>query len=303
MIPLIVIQGPTAAGKSKLALDLATRLGTEIISADSRQIYLDTNIGTAKPLMREREQVKHHLVDFLNPKLAYSAGEFEVAAQRAAEDIFSKGMIPLLAGGTGFYVKALLEGIFSLPQIAPDLRASLREKGEREIFALLAKHDFASYERINKNDKQRALRALEVYLSTGISMEEHWRRQKAKKAFKVFNIFVYSEREELYAKINRRVKQMEEQGLSEEVERLLEMGYSFDDPGLNSVGYKEFAPFFRGEQKLELVLENIAQNTRNYAKRQFTWYKKVEFTLAIEAKKIIISSIEEKIHRFFAAKN
>ena len=304
MIPVIIIQGPTAVGKSALALQLAEKLNSEIISADSRQVYKLMNIGTAKPSREEQEKIKHHLIDIVYPNQEYSAGDFAEDALQIIKNLNEQKKIPIIVGGTGFYIKSLVEGIFDAPHIPPEIRVNLKqtaiEKGLEFLFERLKKIDPDSAERTEPNDPNRVIRALEIYEATGKTITQHWQQQcPDKKIVQAFNIFVSDDRNALYDRINIRVDSMLEKGLLQEMNELLKMGYGAHDPGMNTVGYKELFPFFSKEKKLEDCIEEIKKHTRNYAKRQFTWFRKIDFDLTLQVNKIIFLNILEKIAEFY----
>ena len=302
-IPIITIQGPTAVGKSTVALKLAEELQTEIISADSRKVYKLLNIGTAKPSQIERERVKYHLIDIVFPNEEYSAGNFAKDAEEIIQNLNKQKKLPLVVGGTGFYIKSLLNGIFKAPIIPKEIRTKLRqtaqEKGSQYLYEYLKKVDPDSAERANPNDLNRIIRALEIYEVTGKTITQLWNEQiPKKKNIQSYNIFVTDDRTVLYERINKRVDKMIELGLVKEMKTLLEMGYNRDDPGMNTVGYKELFSYFSDEKKLEKCVEDIKKNTRNYAKRQFTWFRKIDFDLTLQANNINFSNILKEIIKF-----
>lgn len=297
-IPIITIEGPTAVGKSTLALDLAEAMNSEIISADSRQVYRFLNIGTAKPTPAETARIPHHLIDIVNPDQQYTAGQFCRDAAAHISRLDARGIIPIVAGGTGFYIKSLLEGLASIPPIAPEIREELRNvarlQGEEALRKRLLEADPASARRINSGDIQKMLRALEVYESTGKTITQHWQEQKDSPPYAPFKILFTADRAELYSRINARMDAMIEMGLLKEIDNLLQQ-YQMDDPGMITVGYREFYPYFRGEKPLASCLEMAKQNSRNYAKRQLTWYRKQFFDLTITNKTVIFSELVEQI--------
>ncbi len=299
MIPIITIQGPTAVGKSSLAVKLAKELNTEIISADSRQIYRYTNIGTAKPSLEEMQGIKHHLLDIRNPDENYNAGDFVKDADKIIEKLHSENKIPIIVGGTGFYIKSLIFGLFKSQEIPQSIKDKINriliEKGNDFLYEILKKNDPESANRIHKNDTYRLVRALEIFESTGKKMTEHWQEQEKIIRYNSFNILVIEDRKLLYERINNRVDKMIKQGLLNEVNNLIKTGYDFSNPGLNSVGYIEWKSFFENKSSLEDCINKIKQNSRHYAKRQITWYRKVEFDLTLSSNQIILSNILEKI--------
>ena len=290
MIPVITIEGATASGKSALAIVLAEALNTEIISADSRQVYCYLDIGTAKVTKEEQKRVKHHLIDIINPDETYNAGAFVKDASLIIEKLHSEGKIPIICGGTGLYIKALLKGLFSLPplpqEIRQNLKQRLKEEGLAALYAELKSLDPRFAEKISENDTQRILRGLEVAIGTGIPLSEHWQKQKSSCKYNAFRILIDIPRPELYQRINQRIEKMLAQGLLAEIENLFALGYDENSPGLNCLGYKEFLPYFKKEAGLEECILLAAQHQRNYAKRQVTWYRKGNFDLVISPSEI-----------------
>ena len=301
MIPLIVIQGPTGVGKSAFAFDLAETLNTEIISADSRQIYKLLNIGTAKPSIEEQKRIKHHLINIINPDADYSAGDFTRDAKKIISELHKNNKIPIIAGGTGFYVKALLDGIFQSPDVPIELRNKLikeaSEKTTEFLYKRLAEVDIDSAKRVDPNDLNRIIRALEIYEFTGKTITQLWKEEPADNInYKVFNILINQDRKLLYNKINLRVDEMIENGLLDEIKYLLQLGYSPECPGFNTVGYKELLPYFLEGADLDFCIKMIKQHTRNYAKRQLTWYRRISFDLTLDINDINISKVLELIN-------
>lgn len=301
-ITLIIIQGPTAVGKSKLAMKVAEELNSSIISADSRQVYKYLNIGTAKPTPEEQKKIKHHLIDIVEPDEEYNAGTFAVDADELIKKISSQDNIPIVCGGTGFYVKALLEGIFNAPEIPIDIRNSLRktakEKGTEFFYNKLKIIDPESAMRINMNDANRIIRALEIFETTGKTITQLWKDDiREQSNFQTINIMITEDREILYDRINSRVDKMIDNGLLNEMKELVERGYKRTDPGMNTVGYKELYPFLNGDTELIDCIDKIKQNTRNFAKQQFTWYRKIDFDLTLDSKSINFSDVFNDIMR------
>ncbi|MEA2096622.1 MAG: tRNA (adenosine(37)-N6)-dimethylallyltransferase MiaA [Candidatus Cloacimonadota bacterium] len=299
-IPLIIIQGVTAVGKSKLAFKLAQKLGSSIISADSRQVYKYLNIGTAKPTIEDQNRIKHHLIDIVKPNEEYNAGTFSEDAYKLIKEISSHDKIPIICGGTGFYIKALLEGIFKAPEIPNEIRQYLRKaaeiKGTEFFYEKLKKIDPDSARRINDNDTNRILRALEIFETTGKTITQLWEEDnREQRKFQTINIMITEERNILYDRVNRRVDKMIDNGLLNEMKELINSGYKRTDPGMNTVGYKELFPFLDGEKELVDCIDKIKQNTRNFAKRQLTWYRKIDFDLTLDSKNINFSNVFKEI--------
>ncbi len=274
-VPVIV--GPTGVGKTRLSLLIAEKLPVEIISADSRQIYRYMDIGTAKVEKSIREQIPHHFIDICNPDEYYSAGMFGQQARKVALEILERQRLPLIVGGSGFYIRALLDGIFELQikdeQVRQQLEARLEKEGLPELYRQLQQVDPDYAKKISANDRQRILRSLEVYQITGKPFS-YWHTLPPKPApFKPLIYGLTAERSILYDRINRRVEQMMAQGLVEEVQRILDMGYSPELNALNTVGYKEVVAFLQNRLDRSTMIEKIKQNSRRYAKRQLTWFR------------------------------
>ena len=294
---LIALQGATAVGKSDLALRLAQSLNGYIISADSRQIYKEMKIGTAKPSDEELNLVKHFLIDEIDPKERFSAGEFVRRAKSIVKE--NEGKVPLLVGGTGFYIKAFLEGLNNIPAVTDEARKKLVEVENR--YEKLQEVDPIVASKVHPNDFSRIERALLVYFSCGKPLSSFWEEQvEIANDFRCVNILLVRERAELYARIDKRFDLMMNAGLMQEIESLLKQGYSWDAPGLNTVGYKEFKPFFSGEVNLQECVEKAKQDSRNFAKRQLTWYRKIKFDLTLSAEEDNLPTILNYIDDKFA---
>ncbi|MBQ1504960.1 MAG: tRNA (adenosine(37)-N6)-dimethylallyltransferase MiaA [Oscillospiraceae bacterium] len=275
MKKLICIVGPTASGKTALAVRLAKALGSEVISADSMQIYRYMDIGTAKPTMEEREGIEHHMLDILDPGESYSAAQYAVDAGVCAERLLDGGVVPIVAGGSGLYLDSLIGTLHYEPE--PDhsaLRAELYAQAEKEgdgaMHARLARLDPESAERLHENDRRRILRALEIFLLTGEKASERARRaSNAPRRYDALKIGLSWPREVLYERIDTRVERMFEAGLLEEARALYER---FPSPtARQAIGYKELFAYFEGKIGLAEAKENIARESRRYAKRQISW--------------------------------
>ena len=303
---LIAVLGPTASGKTALAVRLARKIGGEIISADSRQVYRYLDIGTAKPTLQQLQQVKHHIINIIDPSESYNAGRFCKDAGNIIEELHSRGIIPIVCGGTGLYVSSLLKGLFPEIKMNKDIRITLMQRMNQEGLSTLYEElkkidpDFAF--KISSNDKQRILRGLEVYYATGIPITKHWKNQTSHNRYHTFRILLQPPREILYPRINNRIQQMIDSGLLNEIEHLFKLGYTPLSPGLNTLGYKEFLPYFLESAPLEQCIALAAQHTRNYAKRQYTWYRKYKFDLTSTSNDYIISEIMNKINIKFEYK-
>lgn len=287
---VIVIGGATASGKTGLSITLSQELPIEIVSADSRQFYKYMDIGTAKPTAEERSIVKHHFIDNLDPREYFSAGKYANEARKTLNALFDAGKIPLVVGGSGLYIQALCEGFFDdgtddadpdkaseLMAIRNQIELELAEKGIDALYNELMAIDSESAMLYNDKNPRRIARAIEYYRANGIPISQ------AKKQYKVAEInykpayfAIDWQREVLYNRINQRTLQMWEDGLLAETEKLLEMGYERELNSLNTVGYKEVFDFIDGKESKERTIELIAQHTRNYAKRQITWFKRIE---------------------------
>lgn len=277
---IAVVVGPTASGKTALSVELALRFGGEVVSADSMQIYRKLNIGTAKPTKEEMRGVPHHMLDVADPGESYSVSRYEQEASACVEDILSRGKLPIVCGGTGLYIDALIRGGGFLESgVDTGLRAVLEQEwdelGGEAMLAKLKSFDPASAERLHLNDKKRIIRAVEVYLQTGITITEHNARTAAlPPRYDAVMIGLRTEpRQILYDRIDRRVTKMLEIGLEEEARALLESG-DLAGTAAQAIGYKEMLAYFRGEATLEEAADLIRQKSRNYAKRQLTWFQR-----------------------------
>ncbi|HEU4416652.1 MAG TPA: tRNA (adenosine(37)-N6)-dimethylallyltransferase MiaA [Candidatus Angelobacter sp.] len=275
---LAVIVGPTASGKSALALDLAERLKGEIVNCDSVAVYREFEIGTAKPSREERERVPHHLIDIASPSETVTAGDFSRLGRAAIRDISSRDLLPIVAGGTGFYLRALLEGLFPGPPRSEELRRRLRERaserGAGYLHRLLRRRDPAAALSIHENDLPKVIRALEISISARAPMTGLWQQGRDPlHGFHIIRIGLNPEREMLYARINQRAREMFAAGLVEET-RTLAARYGDAAWPLNSLGYKQAMQHLRGHLTLEEAIAAAQQGHRNYAKRQMTWFRR-----------------------------
>jgi len=293
--PLICLVGPTGVGKSDLGLELAEALGGEIVSADSRQVYRGMDIGTAKPTAAERARVPHHLLDVADPGEAFSAGRFARLGEAAVADIRRRGRVPLVVGGTGLYVRALLDGFWDGPAAVPPLRAALEDlaarRGKGAAHRMLARLDPDSAAAIHPNDGHKTRRALEIALSQGRPASALRRAHGFPGRHAAVRLGLTRPRAELYARIDRRVDAMMAAGWLEETRRLLDAGVDPEAPGMNAVGYRELARHLRGEWPLETALAAIRKASRNYAKRQFTWFLKDARIRWLEAERLSVRAL------------
>lgn len=279
MIDAVAIVGPTAVGKSGLALELAGPLDGEIVNADALQVYRGFDLGTAKPSAEDRRRVPHHLLDILEPGESFSAGEFARRARRVIGEIHERRRLPILVGGSGLYLRALIEGISPIPAIDPELRRGLRarlaEEGSGALRVELRRLDPPTAERLAPGDTQRLLRALEIALGTGRPMSE-WIAEPPVGGAGIDAAWVglTLSRALLYDRVAVRVGQMLADGWADEVRRLLASGLSPSAPAFQAIGYRELAAHLAGEATLEEARERIVRATRRYAKRQMTWFRR-----------------------------
>lgn len=277
----IIISGPTAVGKTAVAVELCKKINGEIISADSRQVYKYLDVGTNKEgtlkgNIRQIEGINQYLTDIISPDQKYNAKNFEIDAQKYENIILNKGKFPIIVGGTGLYLKAFLYGLDDLPNADENIRQEIenmiKEKGLEYVYNLLLDVDPISAKK-NKGNTQRIIRAYEIYRITGKSMTqllENSKKIEKKKNFK--HVVLLSSRENLYKKINERCKKMISSGMIEETKKVLDMGYKQDCYGLTGVGYRHIIKYFNNETSKQELIEKFAQDTRQYAKRQITWF-------------------------------
>jgi len=272
-IKLLVLSGPTGSGKTDLALRLAEEIGGEIVNADSMQVYRGLNIGTAKPSPEELARVPHHLIDILSPDQDFTASDFRREAAAAIADIDSRGKKALVVGGTGLYIRALLEGLVDSPTGDPELRKEFADVPGEELLRRLSLVDPETASRLHPNDRVRIVRALEVYTQTGRPISA-FRSEHAFSGsyYDPLKMAIRIEREELYRRINLRVDLMVQDGLVEEVRSLLAQGYGRELKAMRSIGYKEMTAYLAGEMTLDEAVTLIKRDTRRYAKRQMTWF-------------------------------
>lgn len=283
---ILVIVGPTASGKTDLAIKIAQKYKGEIVSADSRQIYRDLNIGTAKPTMAEMKKVKHYLIDIKNPDEEYTVAQYKKDAIAAIKKILRKGKMPILIGGTGLYIKAVVDNL-EIPEVKPNprlrrkLEKELKTKGLPHLYEKLIKLDPEAAYIIDRNNPRRVIRALEITLATSKPFSSQ--RKSGKKLFDALKIGVDSPREKLKARIYKRVDKMIELGLINETKQLLKK-YPADLPAFDAIGYRELINYLQGKISLPEAIDLINKNTWHYAKRQMTWFKKDKETIWIKNK-------------------
>ena len=278
-------------------MEIAKYFNSHIISADSRQIYKYLNIGTSKPSLNEQKEVQHHLIDLIYPSEKYDAGKFIVDAAHIIEKLHQENIIPLVVGGTGFYIKMLLEGLFTSPNISPKTKEFVSR--QENLYQLLQEKDPIVAAKIHANDLNKIKRFLEVYYETGKPISLHWQEQKKQPPkYKIFNIQIVKDREKLYQDINKRMDLMIKNGLLEEIKEIL-IEYSWDDFGLNTLGYKQFENYFSGSDSLSNCLEKAKRETRRYAKRQLTWYRNITFNLTLKTNYFSLKDVIKQIKNFF----
>ena len=275
---VLVIAGPTASGKKKVAFMAAEMFDGEIISADSRKVYRHLDIGTSKPSRGIREQIPHHLIDIVDPNEPFSAGEWVLRASDAVSGVLSQGRIPIISGGTGFYIKAfkegLSDGIATDPEVRESLKKDLADKGAARMYKMLKKLDPERATELNENDTFRVMRALEIVSTIGKAFSSLRGKEKIIGGdYNYFTIGLEKQREELYKSINKRVDNMVSKGLLDELKNVIGRGYSRELTALNTVGYKEWFPYLDGDMEFEKCVELIKRDTRRYAKRQMTWFR------------------------------
>lgn len=294
---VIVICGPTASGKTALSIELAKQINGEIVSADSMQIYKDMNIGTAKPTKEEMQGVKHYLIDFVSPDERYSVADYKQEAKKAIRKILKKGKVPIVVGGTGLYVDSLIYEI-EYPNMEFDeeyrekLEKEVEENGLEGLYEKAKEIDNEAIKKISKNDKKRILRILEIYHATGKNKTDQEKESRKKEIEFDYKVYALKwDREKLYERINKRVDIMLEQGLIEEVKKVYEK-YNEFPTAMQGLGYKEVVEYLENNITKEEMIEKIKQETRRYAKRQITWFRKNKQTIWLNAEDKIQNNIQ-----------
>ena len=300
---VIVICGPTASGKTALSIELAKKVNGEIVSADSMQIYKYMNIGTAKPTIEEMQGIKHYLLDFVSPDQRYSVPDYKIDAKKSIKKISKEGKIPIIVGGTGLYVDSLIYEI-EYPNIEFDenyrkeLEEQVRKEGLDKLYEQAKLIDPQAVEKISKNDTKRILRVLEIYHATGKTKTEQEIESRKKEVEYDYKVFALNwNRETLYERINKRVDIMIEQGLIEEVEKISRK-YNKFPTAMQGLGYKEVVEYLEGFLTKEEMIEKIKKETRHYAKRQLTWFRKNKQTIWLKGEDSIQKNIEIILHEF-----
>ena len=307
MTPLVILTGPTAVGKTGLSIALAKAIDAEIINADSMQVYRGMDIGSAKITMREMDGVPHHLIDILDPTQDFSVYEFQQAAKAAIEDIRSRGKIPLLVGGTGFYIQALLKDVdFNEEAVDEAYRNELQQLAEcdpQKLHQMLTGIDPEAAAEIHPNNLKRVMRALEFARVNGSAISEHNREQKSKPSPYNYAYFVLErDRTLLYERIDARVDQMMEEGLLQETEHLKAGGLRDGMTAAHGLGYRELLRYLDGACDLEEAIRLIKQNTRHYAKRQLTWFRREPDVIRLDADRYSQAELLEQIQKILMGK-
>ena len=310
MKPLVILTGPTAVGKTSLSIELAKRINGAIISADSMQVYKHMDIGTAKITPEEMQGVRHYLIDVLEPNEPFHVVLFQQMAKTAIEEIYQNGKIPIIVGGTGFYIQAVLYDIHfeendNDTEYRMELEQLAEQKGNKYLHDMLAQVDPVSAEHIHYNNRKRVIRALEFYKKTGTAISKHNELESQRKSPYNFEYFVLNDaRLKLYDKIDRRIDEMIEQGLIEEVAFLMQQGYTKDMVSMQGLGYKEILDYLNGETTLDEAIYILKRDTRHFAKRQITWFKrekevtwinKDQFSSEAEILEEMVTKLKEKL--------
>ncbi len=299
MNKIVTVVGATASGKSQVGIEIAKKFNGEIISCDSMQVYRHMNIGTAKVTQEEMQEIPHHMIDVVNADEEYSVGEYAAKADCVINDIINKGKLPIIVGGTGLYVDGLLYpmtfGGNRDNKIRLELESQLAQYGSEHMYERLMQIDACDARKIHPNNTKRVLRALEIYLSTGVCKSDLQETTRDKK-YDCLMVALDVQREVLYNRINSRVDKMFENGLLDEITQLLGEGVNFENQSMQAIGYKEFKEYFAGERSLEETIDIIKRNSRNYAKRQLTWFRKYDFAKWISPNDM--NSIENAVKDF-----
>ncbi len=284
---IVVICGPTGVGKTSVAIEAAEEFSGEIINADSMQIYTYMDIGTAKPTLDEQARITHHLIDIVSPDESFDAAMYAKMASESITSLGKQNILPFVVGGTGFYIKALLHGLFMEGNSDPNIRKRLKNEleiyGADHLYSRLKRHDPTAAQKIHSNDTYRIIRALEIYEITGKTISEYHEEHRFQKdLFRTLTIGLDMNREMLYDRINSRVDAMIEAGLEQEVKGLLSLGYTEDLKPMQSIGYRHMADYINGRLSWDEALLTLKRDTRRYAKRQMTWFKSDSQTVWIE---------------------
>ena len=301
---VIVICGPTASGKTALSIELAKKINGEIVSCDSMQIYEDMNIGTAKPTLEEMQGIKHYLIGYVSPEKRYSVADYKKDAKKAIKEIIEKGKNPIVVGGTGLYIDSLIyeieyQDIKLDEEYRKKLEEEVQEKGLETLYEKAKQIDAKAIEKISPTDKKRILRVLEIYHATGKTKTEQEIESRKKEVEYDYKVFALNwDREKLYERINKRVDIMFEQGLIQEVKNILNK-YSKFPTAMQGLGYKEVVDYLNGIYTKEEMIEKIKMETRRYAKRQLTWFRKNKQTIWLNAEDKIQDNINIILNNTF----
>ena len=294
---VIVICGPTASGKTALSIELAKQINGEIVSCDSMQIYKDMDIGTAKPTLEEMQGIKHYLIGYVSPEVRYSVADYKTDAKKAIKEIIGKGKMPIVVGGTGLYLDSLIYEIeyqdIKLDEAyRKNLEKEVEEKGLQELYERAKQLDPKAIEKISPNDKKRILRILEIYHATGKTKTEQEIESRKKEVEYDYKVYALDwNRQKLYDRINKRVDMMIEQGLIKEVKQILAK-YDTFPTAMQGLGYKEVVEYLEGKFTKEEMIEKIKMETRRYAKRQLTWFRKNKQTIWLNAEDKMQNNID-----------
>ena len=304
MMPLVILSGPTAVGKTELSINLAKKINAEIISADSMQVYKGMDIGTAKITSSEMQGIKHHLIDVIEPEEEWNVLKFKNMAKKACEEITAAGHIPMLTGGTGFYIQALLYDVDCTEENNDEIRKRLTEEyekmGSSYLYEKLKKVDPISAEIIHENNVKRVIRALEFYEMNSFPISEHNKIQQARQsAFNSVYFVLNDEREKIYQRIDMRVDKMIEAGLVDEVDRLMKRGLDLSYVSMQGLGYKEIYRYLTGEITLSDAIYILKRDTRHFAKRQLTWFRREKDVVFVNRNSF---KTEDEILQFMYAK-
>jgi tRNA dimethylallyltransferase len=306
--PILIIAGPTAAGKTEASILLARQLGAEVVGADSMQIYRGMDIGTAKPSAEQRKLVYHHMIDIVEPDQPYSVGDYLRDARAALEGILSSGGIPIVVGGTGLYIRALTRGLFHGPPADLELRERLMQRESAEpgcLYSDLVNVDREAALKIHPNDLRRTLRALEVFYLRDRKLSDFHREHSFQdKPFTFRLLFLARSRAELYPRIEQRVEQMLADGLEAEVKHLMDLGYGPELASMQALGYKHFMNYYLGKTSRDETVALLKRDTRRYAKRQFTWFRREPQTIWVDITGLLQpAEIAERIKKYIDISN
>ncbi|ALA60083.1 tRNA (adenosine(37)-N6)-dimethylallyltransferase MiaA [Nitrospira moscoviensis] len=309
--PVIVLLGPTAVGKSRVAVQVAKRLGTEVLAADSRQVYRGMDIGTDKPTEEERQGIAHRLIDLADPDQPFNAGRYRQAALSEIDRLYEAGRLPLIVGGTGLYIRTLVRGLCPAPQSDPEIRAELarlsREQGRDRLYAELVRVDPDTAARLHPNDEAKILRALEVHRLSGLPLSAlHREHAFQDRPFAALLLGLRRPKEELYRRIEDRIDWQLAHGMVEETRALLTRGYGRGLGSMKGLGYRQVAAYVAGEYDYDEMVRRFKRDTRRFAKRQLTWFRKelgIEWIATEETEPLehTVDRVVERIERFLGA--